>query len=134
MSLIRARQPIVTRVFPHQANRRYIKTRPAPAGALSALYNYFTSAAPPQNPAPGVMNHGTAALIVYLNRVDANGRDVGSGLLSLVAGDSVTVGVQSGVLASVPFMNAGQYVVLSFVAFPNLVNGQYLCTAKRAGT
>lgn len=133
-SFVRHGQAVLTRYFPHQANRRFIKANRPPVGAIGAQYNYTTSAAPPQNPGHGAMNQATGSLFVRFNRIDANGRDITAGFSQLRAGDSMTIGAQTGVFAIDPILNASQYWQVAFVAFPVLVNGSYFCTAKRAGT
>jgi len=90
-----------------------------------ARYNYTTSSE--QNPTTGNIVNNTGSLIVRLNTVDLDGVNHYDSLVQLKAGDTVVIGVTSGVLANEVNFN-GATAQLYMVSWAGPANGEYVVT------
>jgi len=97
--------------------------------AGGARYNYTTST--DQLPTPGNIVNATGSLIIRMNRIDMDGIDRYGGLSQLQAGDTVTIGVTSGVLANAVNFN-GDVAQLYMVSWTGPANGTYVVTVTLA--
>jgi len=100
-----------------------------PIIAGGARYNYTTST--DQLPTPGNIVNATGSLIIRMNRIDLDGIDRYGGLIQLRAGDTVIIGVTSGVLANSVNFN-GDVAQLSMVSWVGPANGEYVVTVTLA--
>ena len=94
------------------------------AGAAS--YNYRNTA--DQFPPAGFIYHNSPSLNLRIARVDANGVNR-SPMEQLNAGDTMTIGPQTGTLANSPNPSAEHFTV-SMLAWPQLVDGTYVTTVN----
>ena len=90
-----------------------------------ARYNYTTSSE--QFPAVGNIVNNTGSLIVRLNTIDLDGINRYDGLVQLRAGDTVVIGVTSGVLANAVGFS-GDIANLFMVSWTGPANGEYVVT------
>ena len=117
----------VARLVPNAGNDRALVPNHPGLGAAFHSFTYTDGASPTQTPGPGNMTQATGSLIVRCNRLTLEGGDVSAAMSVLGAGDTVTIGTQTGTLNGPPSKN-GDVWALSFTVapgFPVLPNGTY---------
>jgi len=94
--------------------------------AGAATYNYKNTT--DQFPLPGYIYHNFPSLNLRISKVDANGIDR-SAIGQLKAGDTITIGSQTGTLANAPTVNSDHFIV-SMISWPQLADGTYAATVN----
>lgn len=126
----RVRQGAVTRVLPNAGSGNVIpKHYPNRAPVTAAPYHYLTIAS--QNPPAGWIYCASGGLQLRVNEVDAAGQNHGDAIATLKAGDSITIGTQTGVLVDPPLKSGPTVWTIPVSAWPVLADGDYSVTTTR---
>ncbi len=91
-----------------------------------ALYHYLTTTS--QNPPPGWIYAASGGLLLRINATDADGRYHGESIPALKAGDTISIGANTGTVQDPPINSGPGVFSVAVDVWPVLANGDYTVT------